>query len=198
MTAVQASVVVEGLLDEEVLRRILAEIRRDIEIQTVYGRAGRDHIRLNIRRYFDASRYSVPCIVVVDLDKDECAAALIESWLGGNHHDQFALRIAVHEVESWIMASRERFSSFARVSAARVPDDPDLIPDAKRTLINIVSRSRSRNLREDICPRQGSTAQVGPDYNGRLAEFVRGNWDLEEACSHSDSLRRAVAALRRF
>jgi len=53
-------------------------------------------------------------------------------------------------------------------------------------------------LREDIVPAPGATSKVGPDYNGRLCEFVRNHWRAEIAAQNSPSLARALKRLREF
>ena len=60
------------------------------------------------------------------------------------------------------MADRESIASFLAVSIAKVPQHPNLDPNSKQTLINIARTSRSKNIREDLVPRQGSGAKVGP------------------------------------
>lgn len=49
-----------------------------------------------------------------------------------------------------------------------------------------------------MTPRAASTSKIGPDYNGRLSEFVTKYWDVDTASNASKSLRRAVHSLRGF
>ena len=53
-------------------------------------------------------------------------------------------------------------------------------------------------MRVDIVPEEGSTARVGPDYNGRLIQFVRNNWDPNVAKEFSPSLCRTMDMLDAF
>jgi hypothetical protein len=106
-------------------------------------------------------------------------------------------RIAVREVEAWILADVEGYSTFTGVSRVSFPNNPESELDPKRTLINLTRRSRKRSIREDIVP-INSNAQIGPNYNGRLMEFVFFHWEISRAIPRSESLRRAYEKLRLF
>ncbi len=82
------------------------------------------------------------------------------------------------EIESWIMAHREAFARFISVSVNRVPKNTDEIEKPKEFLLSLVRKFRSKRLREDIVPRAGSTASIGPDYNNRLSGFIQEQWGM--------------------
>jgi hypothetical protein len=63
MTALSAAV--EGDLDEVVLRRLIAEV--GLPVGTIYGKAGKAHLRNRIEDYNRAARF-VPWVILVDLD----------------------------------------------------------------------------------------------------------------------------------
>ena len=106
----------------------------------------------------------------------------------------FIFRIAIKEVESWLLADREGFAEFTGVSIVNIPQNPDLENDPKQTLINIARRSRKREIREDIVP-INDNAQIGPNYNDCLMKYVLKYWDISRASSQSESLRRAIQSL---
>jgi hypothetical protein len=64
--------------------------------------------------------------------------------------------------------------------------------------MDIAARSKSREIRESIVPKRGSTATKGPDYNACLGQFVLHHWNARAAASESQSLRRAMARLEHF
>jgi hypothetical protein len=41
-------------------------------------------------------------------------------------------------------------------------------------------------------------AKIGPNYNSRLSEFVRNNWDVFEAVKYSESFNRAFHKVQEF
>ena len=73
-------------------------------IGKVYGKSGKPHLQKKIAGYNDAARYG-PWFVLVDLDNDaDCAPPLRDAWLPA---PGLCFRIAVHEVEAWLMADPE-------------------------------------------------------------------------------------------
>jgi len=82
------------------------------------------------------------------------------------------LRLAVHAAESWLLADSARLAAFLGVSAARLPGDPDRLPDPKGTIVDLARHSRKPDVREDMVPRLGSSARVGPGYASRIMEFA--------------------------
>ena len=106
-------------------------------------------------------------------------------------------RIAVREIEAWLLADRRALAEFLEVPLARVPAAPERVADPKRAMVGLAARSRSMDVRRDMVPRPGSGREVGEAYDARLIEFVQRRWRPEEAAKRSESLRRALACLRR-
>ena len=72
------------------------------------------------------------------------------------------------------------------------------LANPKQTLIELADRSRSAGIREQIVPRKGSTAKIGPSYNLCLSKFVQDKWRAEIAAENAPSLARALRRLREF
>jgi hypothetical protein len=186
------NMLVEGTIDEFVTRRLLDHV--GLVAGNAYGRNGKVGLLKSLPKYNQAARFA-PWFVVVDLDWDaECAPLIVNQWLP-KPETGMRLRIAVRAIESWIMADFESLSIFLAVSSSKLPRLPDLDPHPKQTFVNVARTSRKKSIREDIVPRQGSGAQVGPRYTSRLIEFATQHWRPDEAMKRSDSLRRCVHAL---
>ncbi len=184
---------VEGLLDEAVVRRILREVGGDLG--AVYGRNGKHALRQSIHGYNRAAFYS-PWLVLVDLNGDfECAPPLRLAWLP-DPAPRMCFRIAVREVEAWILADRERLAKFLAVSSDLVPRDPESVKEPKREVVELARRSGRRVIREDMLPRPGSGRDVGPAYASRLIEFIERYWNPGSAAQRADSLRRCLERLQ--
>lgn len=186
---------VEGIIDEAVVRAITDHV--GLRVNAVYGNQGKDNLRQRLRAYNNAAQYS-PWFVLTDLDDEECAPPLRHRLLP-EAAPNMCLRIAVREVESWLMADRSRLASFLHVSEARVPVNPEAVPDPKETMVNLARQSRLRAIREDMVPRPGSGRPTGPAYASRLIEFVsdpRRGWRCGRAATRADSLRRCLACLK--
>lgn len=189
------SLVVEGEVDAAVLERLCAHC--GLQVAAVHGRQGKDHIRQRIRSY-DAAARRACWVILVDLDQEApCGAALKRAWLP-NPAPRISLRIAVREVEAWLLADTERIAAFLGVSKTVVPRDVEGLLDAKAAMVALAGRSRRRDLRQDMTPRPGSGRDVGPAYVSRLVEFSRSGskgWRPEVAGLNSDSLRRCLRDL---
>lgn len=186
-TPVIFSAAVEGPTDEAVLRRVIEH--HGATLGTVYGKAGKPALLRQLRGYNQAAEIQ-PWIVLVDLDHDaDCAPPARARWLpqpGSN----MLFRIAVREVESWLLADREALAGFLGVALARAPTQVESLADPKIALVNVARASRRRNIRADMVPREGSGRVVGPAYTSRLIEYAQGVWRPDIAAQHANSLAR--------
>jgi hypothetical protein len=130
----------------------------------------------------------------MDLDDAACANEILDDCGVPNSDDKFVCRFAVREVESWLLADSENLSRFLSVNATRIPIEPDVLLDPKRSMLNVARSSRKRQIREDMLPNVGSLSEVGPAYNLLLTDFVENYWDIHAASLASPSLHRAITA----
>jgi hypothetical protein len=187
---------VEGLTDEAVLKRLVEHV--GAELGTLHGRRGKSYLTKKLQGFNSAARFA-PWIVLMDLDDPSDCAPNLRKVLLPSPAKFMQFRIAVHEVEAWLLADKERFSSFFKVSKATIPDNPESLKDPKRALVDIIARSRSKSIRTDMIPRLGSGRPIGPAYASRLMQFASDRlqgWRPEVAATFSDSLRRCVQRLR--
>ena len=187
------TLVVEGLVDQAVLNRVLADC--GVEADRIFGGNGKAWIRKHLKAYNKAAAFH-PWLIVVDLDDEhDCAPLLRSEWLP-RPASKMLFRVAVREIESWILADRKRLARFLKVAEAAVPSNPDSLPDPKQAMAQLASASKNRRIREDMAPRPGSGRVVGPGYSGRLIEFVRRHWLPDAAAQSSDSLLRCIQSVR--
>ncbi|WP_199247054.1 hypothetical protein [[Phormidium] sp. ETS-05] len=197
MNEIPINLAVEDALSEAVLKAMLQQSERPFVIGTCLNRGGYGYLK-KILPGLNHAAQGMTYLVLTDLDRGECPLALISEWLRQPKHPNLILRVAVKEVEAWLLAHREAFAEFLGISVDLIPVDVDAIPDPKQTLINLARKSRKRLLREAIVPVAKSTAQIGKDYNGQLIQFVQQNWQAASAQANSPSLKRAMNALMKF
>jgi hypothetical protein len=189
---------VEGILDEAVLRRLMAEL--GIVAGPVYGKNGKPFLLQRLDAYNQAARFN-PWVILIDLDHDdECAPPFRKSCLP-NPSPLLCFRIAVREVESWLLADRERLAKFLSVGVSRIPRNPEALDSPKSTMVDLARRSRRKDVRENMVPRSGSGRKSGPAYTSQLIEFVRDykrGWRPRVAAKASDSLARCMSCLRQL
>lgn len=198
MTKIYINLAVEDVLSEVVARKILEQTARNYEVINCLCRGGYGYLK---RKINDFNRAANGCNFLVLTDQDDlnsCPPEKISSWLEQECHPNLIFRVAVMEVESWVLAHRDAFARFLSVPIARIPENTDTIADPKQFLVNLARRSHSTRLRDALVPVAGSTSQQGPDYNNRLADFIIAHWDVSVACAHSNSLDRAYSRLADF
>lgn len=196
MAEVPINIVVEDDLSEALCYKIMLSSSVTYHIGATYGKCGYGYIRKKISGFNNAAK-GTPFLVLADLE-DDCAPKQISEWFTIPKHHNLLFRIAVREIESWLLADRTGFASFLNIRKKLIPVNPDKINDPKRLLINLVKKSPKRTLRQAIVPSPGKTAKIGPDYNGQLSLFIFNSWNITEAMENSESLRRAVNSLNRF
>ena len=140
----------------------------------------------------------ITVFLLTDLDSSrDCLPGLTRSWIKGTLNPRFFFRVAVMEIESWVMADRMGFAAFLSIPLHRIPSSTDSILNPKEFLISLARRSQKKTIREALVPVQGATLSVGSEYNTLLSEFVQDHWDLERAASASPSLKQTLDRLDR-
>ena len=197
MRPIPVSLAVEDDLSDGVLRRVLSHVDRTYAVGTTYGKNGFGYLKSTVHGWNRAA-VGKPFVLLTDLDSYACPTALIHDWLRDPLNPNLIFRVAVREVEAWLLADRENFSRFLRVRESAMPNDVETLVDPKATLVSLANRSPVREIRERIAPRRGSTAKQGPDYNGCLLGFVDKTWSISAASVQCRSLARTVEKLSKF
>ena len=151
MSPIPVNLAVEDELSEAVIRRLLSHSARGYAIGTAYGKNGFGYLRKTITGWNRAAA-GTPFILLTDLDQHECPTALIESWLPVARHPNLIFRVAVREVESWLLADRTNFSGFLGVRHTAMPSPVEGLLDPKAKLVSLASKSRYREIRERVAP----------------------------------------------
>ena len=187
----------EDELSVTVLRVILKNSGKLFAIGFCRRKGGYGYLK-RIAPGLNRAARSTPYLLLTDLDRGECPPILMRDWLPAPKHPNFIFRVAVHEVESWLLGHRQSFAKFTAVSAKKIPTEVDQIENPKEFLVSLARKSKKREIREGIVPMKGSTAKIGPRYNKLLCQYVRNTWNMNEAARHSGSLNRALTAIRNF
>ncbi len=193
---IYVNLVFEDDLSEVIMSKLLNLFESKYSIVNSYPGKGYGYLKSNIRGFSQASVIS-PFFMLTDLDTYACPLSLIKDWIDFQVNPNFIYRIAVREVEAWLLADIAGLSDFFKVPAANFPMEPENDYDPKRTLISLAKKSRIRRIREDIVP-INLNASIGPNYNGCLIEFVFRYWNIHNAIRNSKSLRKTVAKLENF
>lgn len=192
------NLVVEDYLSEAVVLKILCASGRPFAVGTRYlGRQGAGYIKKRICGFNRAAK-ATPFLVLTDLDDETCAPQLLQSWLSEPPNRNLIFRIAVREVEAWLLAHRDGIATFLGIQRDLIPSNVESLKNPKEVLIDLARKSRRGDIRKDIVPSDGSNRVQGPDYNGRLIRFVEESWSPVQAMKNSQSLSSAARALASF
>ena len=187
---------VEDRLSDAISTKILESF--DIGIMLKIGFKGNSYLQQKAPSLNQTARGPYNVFMLTDLDSPQnCPPQLIQSWISAPLNSGFFLRVAVMEVESWIMADRSALAKFLSIPVHRIPSNTDDIPNPKEFLVSLARGSNRRRLQDQLAPAPGATtAKVGPEYNSRFGEFIQVHWDLERAAVASPSLKRTLDRIR--
>lgn len=186
------NIVCEGMTDAPILRKIAEEL--GFSIAEIWEKGGSGNIKKYLASYNQAAQNipHQPWFVVLDLDQKECAPSYARECLY-QASPNMIFRIAVREIESWIMSDREHFAKFFRIPKEKIPLFPDEEINPKRKLVQLVKEyCNDKNIQLDIIPM--GKAEFGRGYLSQIQKFLFGNkntWRLEEGIKHSESLQKA-------
>jgi hypothetical protein len=186
---------VEGDLDAAVARRLLMDA--GFSPGPVYGRRGKDHLDLSING-FNRAALRADWLVLRDLDTDAACAPQLVSRLLPERSAHMCFRVVVRTIEAWLLADREVFARWLRLSLDVIPPMPESLADPKARLVQLARRSRHRLLREALVPADGTSPKVGPGYTAKMTEFATDLWRPRAAAANAPSLGRCIGALERL
>ena len=187
MTLRSIRCLVEGPMDEAVVRRILSASSVGT---AVFYRRSLPRFTVDLRRFNQAARYS-PWFAVCDLDRDDCAPTRLKKYLPCPTPGM-CFRIAVRASESWLMADRQAIADFLGVSITLIPRSPEEETQPKQRMVTLARRSRWRAIRAGMVPDEGDSRSVGPEYTFMMAEYARDRWCPRRAAERAPSLGRAL------
>jgi hypothetical protein len=114
MSGIPVNVAVEDELSEWVVLKLLAVTNRSYHVGATYRRGGFGYLRRTINGWNAAAR-GKPFVVLTDLDDAPCPADLIGRWLTSAQNPNLIFRVAVREVEAWLLADFNNLATFLRV-----------------------------------------------------------------------------------
>jgi len=191
------TVATEDQLSEVMAELLLAHSGR-FNIAQRLRKNGFGYLKSKSRDFNKVAKNVMPVFLLTDLDHVPCPPALIAAWLPDGPHRRLLFRVAVREVESWLMADRASIAEFLRVPLAKVPTRPDDLSDPKRTLLGLVRRYAGRALKRELLPADPTTSLIGLGYNDQLSRFAREQWRCDQAADASPSLARTIRRLEQF
>lgn len=200
-------IAVEDDLSDAVVRQLLNHVGRGYTVSARYPLpalphlhprpSGYGYLKANIQALNRASA-KTPHLLLTDLDLAACAPELIHDWIAEPLHPNFVFRVAVREVEAWLLADLQNFAHFLHLPADDIPPNVESVAQAKEEIVRLAALSPDGETRDNLVPRPGSTATTGRLFTRSLVGYVRDFWDIDAAAAKADSLHRALESLRSF
>lgn len=187
----------EGRLEEPVAEKLLAHCGH--EKGDVYGQRGCAYLYEKARKFQRLARAGCGVLVLADFRDTgaSCPPGALRNTLSLSVPPprNFLCRMAVNELESWLLADAASLADFLGISAAIIPKKPDEEKLPKQALVNVARRSRKTALRKGIVPERGHGGIVAPAYLATMTEFIRDYWNISAAAQNSPSLNRCLLRL---
>jgi len=184
-------VATEDEISESVAIRLIGQTAANMSDLQLVRKNGNGYLRSRIGTFMSVAKRR-PVLMLTDLDQTKCAPTLIRKWTKGKAlPTRFLFRVAVREVESWLLADREGIAKYLSIAPQKITSAPEEIADPKAYLLDL-ARGAPRELRNELLPAKGSIASQGFGYNSRLREFVAKDWSPKRAAERCESLRRAL------
>jgi hypothetical protein len=198
INTIPINLAVEDELSEHVARRVLSTRSVAYIIRAVYSQNGFGYLKKRTSAFNKAANIC-PFLMLTDLDRYPCPPQLIKEWLKFPKHPHFLLRVAVQEIESWLLSDSKGLGNFLGLRKIVSYENPEKIGDPKQELLRTAIASPKRFIRESLVWKEDSGQLFqGPDYNGTLARFVVKEWDIDIAAKKCSSLCRLFRALDRI
>ncbi|GHU95245.1 hypothetical protein FACS1894156_4550 [Bacteroidia bacterium] len=158
---------------------------------------------------FNQLSLSYPVVLLTDLDASFCAPQLLQQIIP-NKNKNFIFNVAVDEGEAWLMADREGFAEYFQIKIDDMPSSLQTKQGGQKALTEmnfkvksswyltheLIEKSRKQELKQQLIPKKG--AAKGPEYNSCILPFIENKWDIDRACTNSDSLNRMIVRIKKL
>ena len=186
------AIATEDQLSEAIALRLIADIPTPHFIQHKLGKTGSGYLKSKMNCWYQMAQQQV-VVVLTDLDRAGCLVEFRDQWLLTAPPQNLLLRIAVREVESWVLADHVAMRALIGVKGV-LPAAPDELADPKQSLLKL-AKSAPKQIRADLLKTIDGNLAQGLGYNARLTAWVNSEWSPQRAAERSPSLARARSRL---
>lgn len=181
------AIATEDQLSEAIALRLIAEIPTPHLIQHRLGKKGNGYLSSKMESWYQMSQHQV-MLVLTDLDRANCLVEFRDQWLNAEPPQNLLLRIAVREVESWVLADHIAMRALVGEKGI-LPAMPDELIDPKQSLLKL-AKNAPKQIRDDLLKTIDGNLAQGLGYNARLTAWVNSEWSPQRAAERSPSLAR--------
>lgn len=182
------AIATEDQLSEAIALRLIADIPTPHVVQLKLGKTGNGYLKSKMNSWYQMAQHQV-MLVLTDLDRANCLVEFRDQWLVTAPPKNLLLRIAVREVESWVLADHIAMRTLIGGKGV-LPAAPDDLVDPKQSLLKL-AKSAPKQVREDLLKTIDDNLAQGLGYNARLTAWISSEWSPQRAAERSPSLARA-------
>jgi len=183
----------EDPLSEAIGLRLLGALPVPLKPNLLLRKGGSGYLRSHMDSWRQISQRQI-VLILTDLDRVTCPLALLANWHGyAVPPANLLLRIAVREVESWVLADHVAMRKLIGTKGT-LPPKPDDLSDPKQHFLQLAKLAPSR-VRQELVKDSGAVASQGIGYNTCLTAWVQSVWSPERASARSPSLARTCKRL---
>jgi hypothetical protein len=182
------AIATEDQLSEAIALRLISDVPTPHQVTFKLGQRGNGYLRSKMASWYQMAQQQV-MLVLTDLDRANCLVEFRDQWLATESPPNLLLRIAVREVESWVLADHVALRMLLGAKGV-LPATPDDLPDPKQSLLRL-AKNAPRPIRQDLLKTIDGNLAQGLGYNARLTAWVRSEWSPQRAAERSPSLARA-------
>lgn len=186
------AIATEDQLSEAIALRLISDIPTPHQVTFKLGQRGNGYLRSKMESWYQMAQHQV-MLVLTDLDRANCLVEFRDQWLVTGSPPNLLLRIAVREIESWVLADHVALRVLLGAKGV-LPAKPDELVDPKQSLLRL-AKSASRPIRLDLLRTIDGNLAQGLGYNARLSTWVNNEWSPQRAAERSPSLARARVRL---
>ncbi len=152
MRSIPIYLAVEDDLSEWMLRRTLHDHPIDFTIGPVFKKGGFGYLKKKTPAFNELSK-AAPVLMLTDLDDCSCPPELLNKWLTKPKNPNFMLRVAVREVEAWLLGCDQELRDFLSLRKVVSFPNPETLKDPKLELLKLADSSSRRIIRKAIVRR---------------------------------------------
>ena len=136
MSLTRVTLAVEDVLSDAVATKILESC--GFEIAARLKQQGNTYLKQKAPELNRAAARNRPVFLLTDLDSPKnCPLDLIQSWIKGSPKPGFFFRVAVMEVESWVLADRGPSRVFSRFLPVKFRNRQTRLPIQRNVLFRL-------------------------------------------------------------
>ena len=118
---------VEDALSEAVAARLVELYAEEARVSRTIGLIGNQDLRRRLPSLNAIAFFEGPALALTDLDRpDACPAELVKDWTQNiRRNPNLLVRVAVLEIEAWLIADRANFARWLGISESVTPRAPE-------------------------------------------------------------------------